>query len=123
MNTQPSPFDSLKPGSTAILDSGNYGEERLSIVRVHRVTATMIVTQLDRPGCETLVTRYGKEDGIVKGETSGYGRRSRLLMPTPELVQRIEKANLVSKFTALKWKDLSLEQLRAVKNALSAPAP
>lgn len=102
-----------------IVDSSRYGNETLSVERVFRVTPTQIVIRHLREGMAPADSRFYRDGGSeVGGEAYS---RERLRMPTPELVARIEKAKLVERFTRLKWKDLHLDTLRAVNQAIKTP--
>ena len=119
----PATISEVLAGETVILDSSQYGEEKLSIVRVHRVTATQIIIQFEREGSVPYLVRFDRADGREK-RASGYGyqRRQSLYLPTPELLARCEKQKLVARFTAMKWKDLHLDTLRTVNLAIKTPA-
>lgn len=105
----------LHAGSRVIWDTSRYGGESLSIATVDRVTATMVIIK-PRPEYEV---RFHKKDGRQVG-TDSYSRAC-LRLVTPELIAKIEKAKLVAKFETIKWKDMHLDQLRAVSKAISNP--
>lgn len=116
-----SPFEALKVGDMVIVDASRYGGEHLTAARIFRVTDTQIVLRQLREGCDPLDARYYRKDGRRIG-TDAYSRE-KLCISTPELLARIEKAKLVNRLTALKWKDLHLDTLRAVNAAIKTPTP
>jgi hypothetical protein len=114
--TVPTPLSALKVGDLVIVDSGRYGTENLTAVRIHRTTETLIILRYEREGMEPLEARYDRRTGYKKGR-SAYDTES-LRVPTPELYAKVEKQKLVARLSGIRWKDLHLDTLRAVSSAI-----
>lgn len=109
-------FAELGAGDIVIVDSSRYGGENLSVARIYRTTATQIILRTVREGMDPLDSRYRKDNGHRIG-TDSYSRE-RLMIPTPELMGRVEKQRLVARLSSIRWKDLHLDTLRAVSSAI-----
>lgn len=97
-------LNDLKPGDKVVL---RYGFNEMRLETVSKVTAHHVI-------CAN--TKYRRKDGYQV--CGGVWSRIRIVLPTPELLDDIQRRNLADEMEAVKWKDLPLETLRAVATVL-----
>jgi hypothetical protein len=105
-------LENIKEGDEILLDSGHYSVS-LSKVKVTRVTATQIAIG---------DVRYRRSDGYRMGPRSGFGSRSQLVKPTPELLEQIRRKQLIDyiadKASAKKMLIIPIEHLESLVTEL-----
>jgi hypothetical protein len=109
-----SEFEDLKAGDEVVLISRVFGDTQYSLKKVERVTKTQIV--IDN-------TKYRRSDGW---EISRHWNRDNIELPTPEMLQKVEKYNqsvlrwnLMKDLQKIGWGQFSLEHLREIKNFIN----
>lgn len=102
---------SLKEGDQVAIDVGSYGYTSYKIVTVTRVTPTGIIKTSD----SRQFNPNGRERG---GAASAWSRNYRLEPFTPQVLDHIERAELLSKLSSTSFKQLPTELLRKIIEAM-----
>lgn len=108
----------LKAGDPVVLDSSRFGTEILHLRKISRITPTQIILTLKHSNLvEPYDVRFNSRTGYEIGVRDVYAARC-LRVPTPELLARIERRELVEKIKSTRWDILPIQTLRNVNTQL-----
>jgi hypothetical protein len=124
------PHDQLVPGDIVIFYDGRHnvwdGEPTEWVRKITRLTQKQIIIELKRKDRPDTVLRFNRETGYIIGNSDLCSSFGRITPATPEDIRRVQAARetyaLRCKLGNIKWKELSLEMLRAVDAALTQTA-
>ena len=105
-------LDSLKPGDAVIVT--RYEDERGTVIRI--TPSRRFIVQIES---RTYSVEFNN-DGIERGNKSSL-RSMRLTQPTPDVLERIERRELIAAIGRINASSWSIDKLRRVMAAMTEP--